>query len=66
MGKKNNYNWVATFPCDTPFFTNKIINQLIKKTKIKKRKFIMLKVESKDIIYFLYGQLSVKKFLRKK
>ena len=34
--KKNNYKWVATFPCDTPFFSVKIIEELIKKNKVKK------------------------------
>ena len=33
--KKNNYKWVATFPCATPFFSIKIIEELIKKTNIK-------------------------------
>ncbi len=41
--KKNNYKWVATFPCDTPFFSNKIINQLIKKTKFKNSKIYYVK-----------------------
>ena len=27
-------NWIITFPCDTPFFDNKIINEFKKKTKL--------------------------------
>ena len=33
FAKKNkNYNWIMTFPCDTPFFDEKIIETMIEKT----------------------------------
>ena len=32
---KKKYNWIATFPCDTPFFDEQIFNHLSKKSKKK-------------------------------
>tara|TARA_Y100000590_G_scaffold149614_1_gene171882 strand:+ start:1116 stop:1727 length:612 start_codon:yes stop_codon:yes gene_type:complete len=34
--KKNNYayNWIATFPCDTPFFNNSLINKFIEASNL--------------------------------
>ena len=37
------YNWVMTFPCDTPFFKNEIINKLINVQKKSKKKLFFLK-----------------------
>ncbi len=33
--KKNNYSfkWIATFPCDTPFFSNSLIDKFIESSK---------------------------------
>ena len=64
--KKNNYNWVATFPCDTPFFTNKIINQLIKKTKIKKKKIYYVKSGKQRHNIFSLWPTKCEKILEKK
>ena len=43
--KKNNrkYNWISTFPCDTPFFDKKIIEELEKKLSKTKKKLVFLK-----------------------
>ena len=64
--KKNNYNCVATFPCDTPFFTNKIINQLIKKTKIKKKKIYYVKSGKQRHNIFSLWPTKCEKILEKK
>ena len=41
--KKNKYNWVITFPCDTPFFDETIIESMIQKTSSKKEKIFLIK-----------------------
>ena len=43
--KKENkkYSWVATFPCDTPFFDVKIINELKKASEDKVKKLFFFK-----------------------
>ncbi len=64
--KKNNYNWVATFPFDTTFFTNKIINQLIKKTKIKKKKIYYVKSGKQRHNIFSLWPTKCEKILEKK
>ena len=33
--RKKNYKWIATFPCDTPFFESKIIDEFKKCSKLK-------------------------------
>ena len=40
---KKEYKWIATFPCDTPFFENKIISSLKLKTSNTSKKLIFLK-----------------------
>ena len=40
---KKEYKWIATFPCDTPFFENKIISSLKLKTSKTSKKLIFLK-----------------------
>ena len=41
--QNNKYNWVITFPCDTPFFDEIIIEKMIKKTFSKKDKIFLIK-----------------------
>ena len=41
--QNNKYNWVITFPCDTPFFDKIIIEKLINKTSSKKEKIFLIK-----------------------
>ena len=47
--KKNskNYSWVATFPCDTPFFDNKIFYHLQEKSIKKDNKLYFFKTGEK-------------------
>ncbi len=44
---KKNYKWIASFPCDTPFFDNKLISKLKLKTKETSRKLIFLNSDKK-------------------
>ena len=39
---KKNYRWIASFPCDTPFFDTKLISKLKLKTKETSKKLIFL------------------------
>ena len=41
--QSNKYNWVITFPCDTPFFDEIIIEKMIQKTYSKKEKIFLIK-----------------------
>ena len=44
---KKNYKWIASFPCDTPFFDTKIISKLKLKTKETSKKLIFLNSDKK-------------------
>ena len=39
---KKNYKWIASFPCDTPFFDIRFISKLKLKTKATSKKLIFL------------------------
>ena len=58
--KKNNknYNWIATFPCDTPFFDKKIFDHLSKKSKKKTKKLFFFKSGEKR--HNIFGLWSLK------
>ena len=58
--KKNNkpYEWVATFPCDTPFFNTKIIDEFIKFSKTKDG--LLYFVKSNKIRHNIFGLWSLK------
>ena len=47
--KKNNfsYSWVATFPCDTPFFNITLIDKFIEATKLNDSLLYFIKSEEK-------------------
>ena len=44
---KKNYKWVASFPCDTPFFDTKLISELKLKVKETSKKLIFLNCNKK-------------------
>ena len=44
---KKNYKWIASFPCDTPFFDTKLINKLKLKTEETSKKLIFLNSDKK-------------------
>ena len=58
--KKNNkpYGWVATFPCDTPFFNIKIIDEFIKFSKTNDS--LLYFVKSNKIRHNIFGLWSLK------
>tara|TARA_Y100000590_G_scaffold317456_1_gene359137 strand:+ start:208 stop:819 length:612 start_codon:yes stop_codon:yes gene_type:complete len=53
-----NYSWIATFPCDTPFFDIKIIEELKKVSKNKTKKLFFLKSGEKR--HNIFGLWSMK------
>ena len=58
--KKNNfsYSWVATFPCDTPFFNISIIDEFIKASKSNDSYLYFAKTEEKR--HNIFGLWSLK------
>ena len=44
---KKNYKWIASFPCDTPFFDIRFISKLKLKTKATSKKLIFLNSDKK-------------------
>ena len=58
--KKNNfsYNWVATFPCDTPFFDIYIIEEFFKVSKLNDS--LLYFVKSKEKRHNIFGLWSLK------
>ena len=44
---KKNYRWVASFPCDTPFFDTKLISKLKLKSEETSKKLIFLNSDKK-------------------
>ena len=58
--KKNNegYQWIATFPCDTPFFDTSIIEQY--KSKINQSESLLYFVKSNQKRHNIFGLWSVK------
>ncbi len=60
---KKNYKWIATFPCDTPFFDIKIIEYLKIKSFETKKKLVFLKSEEKKHNIFGLWSLDLKEIL---
>ena len=58
-----NYKWIATFPCDTPFFDIKIIEYLKIKSFETKKKLVFLKSEEKRHNIFGLWSLDLKAIL---
>ena len=60
--KKNNkpYGWVATFPCDTPFFSTKIIDEFIKFSKTNDS--LLYFIKSNKIAAYLIKELRKSNF----
>ena len=58
--KKNNkqYQWVATFPCDTPFFDKTIIEEY--KSKINLNESLLYFVKSNEKRHNIFGLWSIK------
>jgi len=54
---KKNYRWVASFPCDTPFFDINLTNKLKLKTNNTSKKLIFLNSEKKR--HNIFGAWSI-------
>ena len=63
--KNKNYKWIATFPCDTPFFDNQIIDELKKKSHKTNKKLLFLKSGEKRHNIFGLWSVSLKNILEK-
>ena len=53
----NKYAWIATFPCDTPFFPEEIIKSFIKESK--KKESLLLSASSHGRKHNIFGLWSV-------
>jgi len=57
------YRWIMTFPCDTPFFDEIIIDQMIEKTTNTKEKIIFIKDKKQRHNIFGTWSTSLEKIL---
>ena len=57
------YQWIMTFPCDTPFFDEIIIDQMIEKTTNTKEKIIFIKDKKQRHNIFGTWSTSLEKIL---
>ena len=62
---KKNYNWIATFPCDTPFFDQNIIEKLKRCTTNTSKKLFFLKTGNKRHNIFGLWSMELKEILLK-
>mgnify|MGYP001159805796 CR=1 FL=1 len=62
---KKKHRWIATFPCDTPFFDNQIFNHLLKKSKSRTKKLFFFKSGEKRHNIFGLWSLELEKVLEK-
>ena len=53
----NNYSWIATFPCDTPFFPESIIKSFIKEAE--KKESLLLSASSHGRKHNIFGLWSL-------
>ena len=60
---KKNYKWIASFPCDTPFFNIKLISELKIKVKETSKKLIFLNSNKKRHNIFGLWSLDLIKIL---
>ena len=60
---KKNYNWIATFPCDTPFFDEYLINKIKNFPKKSEKKLFFLKSGSRRHNIFGLWSLELKETL---
>jgi len=56
-GKKKNFKWLITFPCDAPFFPIDLVNKLL--LKIKKKKYKIVIAKSNNRIHPVFGIWSI-------
>ncbi len=63
--QNNKYNWLITFPCDTPFFDQTIIEKMIQKISSKKEKIFLIKEKEQRHNIFGAWSTSLEKILEK-
>ena len=56
-GKKRNFKWLVTFPCDAPFFPFNLVNKLLERAKKQKCKIVIAK--SNKRIHPVFGIWSI-------
>ena len=61
--QNNKYNWVITFPCDTPFFDEIIIEKLVQKTSSTNKKIFLIKEKKQRHNIFGIWSTSLEKTL---
>ena len=61
--QKKKYNWVITFPCDTPFFDETIIEKMIQKASSKNEKIFLIKDKKQKHNIFGIWSTSLEKTL---
>ena len=62
---KKNYNWIATFPCDTPFFNENLVDEIKNCPKNSTKKLFFLKSGSRRHNIFGLWSLELKDILLK-
>ncbi len=62
---KKKYNWIATFPCDTPFFDQSVIETIIKYPQKSTKKLFFLKSGNKRHNIFGLWSMELKDILLK-
>jgi len=60
---KKNYNWIATFPCDTPFFDEKLIDKIKNSPTNSSKKLFFLKSGTRRHNIFGLWSLELKEIL---
>jgi len=60
---KKNYNWIATFPCDTPFFDENLVDKIMNCPKNSSKKLFFLKSENRRHNIFGLWSLELKDIL---
>jgi len=65
LSNRKNYQWVMTFPCDTPFFNENIVDQIKQKQSQSDKKLFFLKSGEKRHNIFGMWSVDLKDQLRK-
>jgi molybdopterin-guanine dinucleotide biosynthesis protein A len=65
LSNRKNYKWVMTFPCDTPFFKEDIVDQIKQKQSQSDKKLFFLKSGEKRHNIFGMWSVDLKDQLRK-
>ena len=60
---KKNYNWMATFPCDTPFFDENLVDKIMNCPKNSSKKLFFLKSGNRRHNIFGLWSLELKETL---